>query len=216
MKLETIYTDVLRIETALKDNYTAAAVHILEEIRAKLEAAFRAETNARSGKKEIEAAALRILKSADDFRPVLKKAYKTADGVAVCDGYRAIIFNESDAPELPTNDPAAPYPDITSILKNAAENLDPLTLPTLSDLIAYIKTEKARRKAAKDKTPIFYHFDGVAVNAEYLRDVMQALPEASATASRFHRDTRPLYFKAANGCGLLMPVRIRKEDGANV
>ena len=80
MKLESIYTEVLKVENAIKNNYTAAAVTLLETLRAELENELKHEANARSGKKAIERAALAILKAAGNARPVLMKANRNADG----------------------------------------------------------------------------------------------------------------------------------------
>ena len=217
MKLESIYTEVLKVENAIKNNYTAAAVTLLETLRAELENELKHEANARSGKKAIERAALAILKAAGNARPVLMKANRNADGLTVSDGYRAIIFNIESAPALPENESGANYPNFKDIFTTAAGNARPLTLPTAETLRAFIKVKKAE-EAAKPKNEraagIIYELEnGQNVSAEFLLTMLEALPNCNARAHS-RGGQYPLYFESANGRGVLCVMQ--KRTGADV
>jgi hypothetical protein len=218
MKIENIYTELLKIENALKDNHTAAAQDILATLRDALAVDICTEKAARNGNKKITAAALAILKASTKDCPALKKAYRCADGVTISDGYRAIIFNAESAPALPENERGAIYPNFEIVLKNAAGNTQPLTLPAAESLRAFIKIRKAE-EAAKPKNKrapaILYELEnGQTVDADFLLTMLEALPSCCARAHS-RGGQYPLYFEAENGRGVLCVVMVKK-DGANV
>ena len=94
------------------------------------------------------------------------------------------------------------------ITANKATANSPLELPDVRALNAYIKSEKAARKATKDRTPILWDFgEGLpAVNAEYLRDVLEVFPDAIGRHCAGHIYSG-IYFESADGAAVLMPVK---------
>ena len=102
MKASLILTTATRLQDAIKNNYNGNALELIAGIIDEARAEIAAQTARATGKKAIQAAALRILKSAGAERPNLTKAHATADGVEVSDGFRLIKFNTNDAPPLPT------------------------------------------------------------------------------------------------------------------
>ena len=220
MKIEKILQSYLTLQNNLQaENHKAAAAILadyIQEAKNEINA-----TKARStGKKGIHAAAMRILKNADDCRPILKKAYRQPDGVTICDGFRLIKFTTEEAPELPELDEndAKHYLNPDDIINPNKEHKTAAPLPTLSELKNFIATEKATRKANGEKinrfNRILYTFtDGVNVDALFLLDMLEALPEcvARVTCQEYKRKYTPIYFEAVNGCGVLLPVRVNKD-----
>lgn len=82
-----------------------------------------------------------------------------------------------------------------------------LSLPTLPELKAYIKIEKSKftKKDIKDGKSVVYILDGdIHVNAEYLLNIMEALPNAKA---EIHAEGKVITFTSESGSkGLLMTI----------
>lgn len=91
----------------------------------------------------------------------------------------------------------------------------PVNVPSLGELRAFIKTEKARLKATKQKGVRLILMEGteyeIHLDAQFLLDMLEALPGATVTASRQQTAKSALYFKAENGDGILLPLRPLKE-----
>lgn len=140
-----------------------------------------------------------------------------ADGhYCVCDGYRLMRFNQDilEAAHVETNDYnfiIAKIIDDQKIIKNG----EVLHIPPADEIKAFIKRERADRKAAKEagvlmpaKTPMC--IDGfIYVDAEYLLDMVKAFP--GVVAYKPSRPINPIYFVANNGDGILMPIRPPKS-----
>ena len=195
-------------------------IAVTERLRDEAAEEMRREANKASGRASVAAAALRILKDANaQPREGIQGANRSADGfIDICDGFRLLRLNASTAPELPER-PATltPYIDAARIYNlNARDHSDRVHLPDLGDLRAYIKTEKARKKAAKDKTPPICNVktDAGAViwfDACYLLDQLESLPSAKAYAADSRAEKSAVIFTADNGRGLLLPVRPPKQ-----
>lgn len=164
-------------------------------------------------KSNVKASALRVLKlysGNDSCRPTLGKAQVKDNYIEICDGFRGVRFNKDTAPDLLTNEPDAAYPDLDSIYSEASKQSIVITLPTLSTLLTYITTEKAKKRANKDKTPVLYELsNNQVVNAEYLRDMLQVLPHCEAYGHSTN-NYAPIYFKASTGVGILLPMRVSR------
>lgn len=219
MKNIDIITACEKAKDALKNNLNgnaAAIIHALQEAAEKEQRAEKAKTN---GTKTIYTAATRILKNSAAYnqaRPALLYSYNDGTRVNVCDGFSLIQFNAETAPELPALPEKMNYIDAARIMDPATDNADAVTLPAVNDLKNYIKIEKAKKKAAKDKTAPVYILTTesgreIHTNAIYLLDVMECLPGATAKANT-HSIIKPLYFESENGRGILCPVR--PKEGA--
>ena len=186
--------------------FYASAAALLIEARAQMDAATTPRT--------VTAAVSRILKNADSSRPDFQGIFKNGDRFIACDGYRLVRLVD-DITSLPHKENAF---DVACVMKGPMQNRDALELPSVADLRAFIAAAKAKksgknRKYACINTP--YCLGGFwYCNAEYLLDVLQALPGCKAYMP--DRASSPVYFTAENGDGVLLPVRPpkSKENGA--
>ena len=175
-----------------------------------LESDMLIEQSKKSGTKSIVTAANRIIKNAESLKkPLLAGMFtnQTRDGstlYCVCDSYVAIRFNEK--PLLPEIDEK--YHGQEMQLEQIVKPMDgskEIALPDISELKVYIKTHKIKEKN-NDKKVADYLLDeelNLWVNPQYLLNAMECLPDCKAYAvSRIS----PIYFKAENGDGVVMPV----------
>lgn len=112
----------------------------------------------------------------------------------VCDGYRAFLMNNVDEtlPKIPEG--VTPF-DLTNALQCKNKNHIVLEKPNTALLKAYIKTHK---------NPV-YHFGNVIVKAEYLLDVLEAMPDCTMYMESY---LSPIYCADDNGNeALLLPIR---------
>ena len=83
-------------------------------------------------------------------------------------------------------------------------------------MTAYIKQQKAAKKAQRDKSYILYDFgdDKPAVNAEFLANIIDVYGAGvTLTASAYNTLTGAIYIKSDAGDGVIMPVR-KKANAA--
>ena len=112
------------------------------------------------------------------------------------DGYRGVrLFNDVDS---------IPHVEVSPVLGkcigNPADYSLPVTLPSMAELQTTIK-EQGKGKA-------LFCIDGlVLVNAEYLRDMIQVLPDARAYVNPKKGATGIVYFVSEYGDGILLPCR---------
>lgn len=193
----------------LKNGDSRNAADIIEALKEEAAAEIRREEAKNGGKLNRQKAAERVIKSAKNYqsaRPCFHGAWNDAAGrQCICDGFQAYRLREAL--------PLEPIPekentlDLNRIItKNDGE---PLDLPSLAELRAYIKTEKAELKAKKDKSIVVYDFgEGLpAVNAEYLLTALELLPGCTATASKLRPLLNCIYFESSDGDGVICPVR---------
>lgn len=217
MKNDKLLTELRRIEASLLTGEPDCVA--LQNLINEVEGEIRDEANKESGKGSVAKAAQNILKEAQKVQRNCEgfhKAYRANRSLNVCDGYRAVRFNLDTAPVLVEHPAGYDYPNIDRIIEGSKGNDVPVNVPSLGELRAFIKTEKARLKTKKDKSGMRFVLiveSGVEVhvNAEYLLDMLMALPGATVTASKRRTVIGPLYFEAENGDGILLPLR--KEDG---
>ena len=213
MKSDTLLTELLALKQSILDGKTVTAWTRLSRLIDTVEAEIRTEANKTGGVSSIVKAAERIMKSASkNAHKVLHKAHRTDKHVTICDGFRVVRFNADTAPVLTEHPAGYEYIDVARIVEQWAKNTLPVQMPTLAELRAFIKTEKARLKAEK-KLPLvrFILNEGteheIHVDAQFLLDMLEALPGATVTADEQKYKTSALYFKAANGDGVLLPLR---------
>lgn len=175
-----------------------------------LEADMFIEQSKKSGTKSITAAANRIIKNAEFHNhPVLEGMFtnQTRDGstlYCVCDGFVAIRFNEK--PLLSEIDEK--YHGQEMALEHIVKPMDDskeITLPDISELKVYIKTHKIKEKNNPKKVANYLLDEELDlwVNPQYLLNAMECLPDCRAYAAN---RISPIYFKAKNGDGVVMPV----------
>ena len=175
-----------------------------------LESDMLIEQSKKSGTKSIVTAANRIIKNAESIKkPLLAGMFtnQTRDGstlYCVCDSYVAIRFNEK--PLLPEIDEK--YHGQEMQLEQIVKPMDgskEIALPDISELKVYIKTHKIKEKN-NDKKVADYLLNeelNLWVNPQYLLNAMECLPDCKAYAAN---RISPIYFKAENGDGVVMPV----------
>ena len=176
-----------------------------------LESDMLIEQSKKSGTKSIVTAANRIIKNAESLKrsSVLVGMFtnQTRDGstlYCVCDSYVAIRFNEKQL--LPEIDEKYHGQEIH--LEQFVKPMDgskEIALPDISELKVYIKTHKIKEKN-NDKKVADYLLDeelNLWVNPQYLLNAMECLPDCKAYAAN---RISPIYFKAENGDGVVMPV----------
>lgn len=168
------------------------------------------------GKLDQLKAAQRVIKSAEKCNPGKPAIHGVwvADGLqCFCDGYRG--FRLHNPLTLPAIREGLEPISLGALVNSARDNSVPLELPSVADLKAHIKTETARRKGEgiKTKLPVTWDFgEGLPlVNAQYLLDALEVLPDCIARASGRRPDTAGIYFEATAGDGIVMPSRRPKQ-----
>ena len=80
-----------------------------------------------------------------------------------------------------------------------------IALPDISELKVYIKTHKIKEKNNPKKVADYLLDEelNLWVNPQYLLNAMECLPDCKAYAAN---RISPIYFKAENGDGVVMPV----------
>lgn len=175
-----------------------------------LEADMLVEQSKKSGTKSIMTAANRIIKNAESTgKEVLIGMFtnQTRDGSTLycaCDGYVAIRFNEK--PLLPEIDKKwhGQEMQLEQIVK-PMDGSKEINLPDISELKVYIKTHKIKEKNNPKNVADYLLNEelNLWVNPQYLLNAMECLPDCKAYATN---RISPIYFKAENGDGVVMPV----------
>ena len=141
------------------------------------------------------------------MKRIVSKAYSRSDfdgawidsegRQCVCDGYRAVRLKK------PVSGlPDAKGMDLDKVFTDMGDSFRPLPLPTPGELKICIAEQKGRERK-------FYDFgeEMPYVNAAYLKDVMDALPNAEAFYDTEHPYTGAIRFVAPGGDAVLLPVR---------
>ena len=221
MKNIDVITACEKAKEALKNNLNGNASDIINALQEAAETEQRAEKAKTNGTKTIYTAAMRVLKNSAAYnqaRPVLLYSYNDGQHVNVCDAYRLIQLNAETAPDLPALPENMEYIDAARLMRSPAEKTDVLPLPEISELKNYIKIEKAKKKAAKDKTAPLYSLTAesgikILLNAQYLLDILECLPGAVARSS-IRGAIYPVYFESDAGRALICPCRPPEEARA--
>ena len=182
----------------------------MDNVLKQLEADMRIEQSKKSGTKSIVTAANRIIKNAElRNKPMLEGMFtnQTRDGstlYCVCDGFVAIRFNEK--PLLPEIDEKYHGQEMNlEYVVNPTDGSKEIALPDISELKIYIKTHKIKEKNNPKKVADYLLNEelNLWVNPQYLLNAMECLPDCKAYAED---RISPIYFKAENGDGVVMPV----------
>ena len=182
----------------------------MNNVLKQLEADMLIEKSKKSGTKSIVTAANRIIKNAElRNKPILEGMFtnQTRDGstlYCVCDSFVAIRFN--DKPLLPEIDSKYHGQEMNlEYVVNPTDGSKEIALPDLSELKIYIKTHKINEKNNPKKVADYLLNEelNLWVNPQYLLNAMECLPDCKAYAED---RISPIYFKAENGDGVVMPV----------
>ena len=182
----------------------------MNNVLEQLEADMLIEQSKKSGTKSIVTAANRIIKNAQTIpREMLWGMFtnQTRDGstlYCVCDSFVAIRFNEK--PLLHEID--SKYHGQEMQLEQIVKPMDgskEIDLPDISELKVYIKTHKIKEKNNPKKVADYLLNEelNLWVDPQYLLNAMECLPDCKAYAAN---RISPIYFKAENGDGVVMPV----------
>lgn len=175
-----------------------------------LEADMLIEQSKKSGTKSIVSAANRIIKNAESTgkdRLMGMFTNQTKDGstlYCVCDGFVAIRFNEKQLLSEIDSKYYGQEMQLECIVK-PMDGSKEIALPDIGELKVYIKTHKIKEKNNPKKVADYLLDEelNLWVNPQYLLNTMECLPDCKAyTANRIS----PIYFKAENGDGVVMPV----------
>ena len=210
MTTEKLYDIIKAWSVRIHDEGFLMMEHEMLDVLKSLESDMLIEQSKKFGTKSIVTAANRIIKNAElRNKPMLAGMFtnQTRDGstlYCVCDGYVAIRFNEK--PLLPEID--SKYHGQEMQLEQIVKPMDgskEIALPDISELKVYIKTHKIKEKN-NPKTVADYLLDeelNLWANPQYLLNAMECLPDCKAYAAN---RISPIYFKAENGDGVVMPV----------
>ena len=210
MTTEKLYDIIKSWSVRIHDEGFLMMENEMLDVLKSLEADMLIEQSKKSGTKSIVTAANRIIKNAESLKkPMLEGMFtnQTRDGstlYCVCDSYVAIRFNEK--PLLPEIDEK--YHGQEMQLEQIVKPMDgskEIDLPDLSELKVYIKTHKIKEKNNPKKVADYLLDEelNLWVNPQYLLNAMECLPDCKAYAAN---RISPIYFKAENGDGVVMPV----------
>ena len=210
MTTENLYDTIKVWRDAITIEGMTSMAYEMNNVLKQLETDMLIEQSKKSGTKSIVTAANRIIKNAESRnKPMLEGMFtnQTRDGstlYCVCDSYVAIRFNEK--PFLPEIDEK--YHGQEMQLEKIVKPMDgskEIALPDISELKVYIKTHKIKEKN-NDKKVADYLLNeelNLWVNPQCLLNAMECLPDCKAYAED---RISPVYFKAENGDGVVMPV----------
>lgn len=182
--------------------FYASAAALLVECRAKMETKPTSRT--------VSAAISRILKNPLQVRTELKGLFPHNDKFVACDGYRLVRLT-SDIPGLPHTESSL---DVARLMDRFPLVNETLPLPTIAELRALLAEDKAKNgKRNRKGAPCTCRLEGgICVNAQYLLDMLQALP--GCRVYKPESLISPIYFAADNGNdGILLPVRCSNTSG---
>ena len=210
MTTEKLYDIIKAWSVRIHDEGFLMMENEMLDVLRSLESDMLIEQSKKSGTKSIVTAANRIIKNAElRNKPMLEGMFtnQTRDGstlYCVCDSYVAIRFNEK--PFLPEIDEK--YHGQEMQLEQIVKPMDgskEIALPDISELKVYIKTHKIKEKNNPKKVADYLLNEelNLWVNPQYLLNAMECLPDCKSYAAN---RISPIYFKAENGDGVVMPV----------
>lgn len=210
MTIERLYDTIKTWCDSVTAEGMTSMAYEMNNVLNQLEADMLIEQSKKSGTKSIVTAANRIIKNAElRNHPMLEGMFtnQTKDGstlYCVCDGFVAIRFNEKQL--LPEIDEKwhGQEMQLEQIVRPIYDS-EEITLPDIGELKVYIKTHKIKEKNNNKKVADYLLDEelNLWVNPQYLLNAMECLPDCKAYAAN---RISPIYFKAENGDGVVMPV----------
>lgn len=182
----------------------------MDNVLKQLKADMFIEQSKKSGTKSIVSAENRIIKNAESTgRDMLAGMFENKDKCGetkycICDGFVAIRFNEKQP--LPEIDEK--YHGQEMQLEHIVRPMDgakEIELPNIAELKVFIKTHKIKEKNNPKKVEDYLLNEelNLWVNPQYLLNAMECLPDCKAYAAN---RISPIYFKAENGDGVVIPA----------
>ena len=183
------------------------------------------EAATKSGRRSAFFAARRICDAAvakNSTRPASQGFWIDEEGKqCVCDGFRGFRLNSpmelTAAPELSADGSRF---NLAQVIAPTRKNTLRLTLPSVTEVRAKIKTDRAewaakRHRKGETFSPYYDFGPGLPrVNPNYLIDFLQLFPDGEAFASEQKPYITPIYFRSADGEGILCPCRKADEAAA--
>lgn len=210
MTTEKLYDVIKSWSIKIHDEGFLRMENEMLDVLKSLEADMLIEQSKKSGTKSIVAAANRIIKNAESRnKPMLEGMFinQTRDDstlYCVCDGYVAIRFNEKPLLHEIDEKWNGQEMQLEQIVRKPDFGKE-IALPDIGELKVYIKTHKIKEKDNPKKVADYLLDEelNLWVNPQYLLNAMECLPDCKAYAVN---RISPIYFKAKNGDGVVMPV----------
>lgn len=210
------YEYAMSHEEVRESQYATGIGMKLAKLIYNLEKEMKEKDYSKGGKAKTISAIKRILKTVPEYHKSLKGVLKYENCSIVCDGFRAVRFYgaKKDIPFEECEyafDMPKKINDIVIATMQGANSVN--IMPTLAEVKSVIEIEKARRKASGEKIngykPIVYKLnENTWVNAEYLKDVMEAteafalhVKETDAPVNR-----NAVYILGEDADGILLPI----------
>lgn len=205
MKTESVLSRINSILAMLED--PTPAKFELEKLGAELADQVRMEYAASRGVTSATRIIRAMLKAEQKKcnRPALQYAWIDGQGrQCVCDGFRAFRLVEALPLEERPADAGDPV-DLGKVVPVISKNYAAMPLPGVNEVKAFIALEQASK--GRKVTPVWDFGKGKpAVNAQYLADLLNVLPDAQEIYYSVDGKFSPLYAKSERGDALLLPV----------
>lgn len=210
MTNEKLYDTIKAWRDAIKIEGMTSMAYEMDNVLKQLESDMLIEQSKKSGTKSIVTAANRIIKNAELLKkPMLAGMFENKDKYGetkycVCDSFVAVRFNEKQLlPEIDRkyHGHEMQFEQIVKSMDGSKE----IAIPDIGELKVYIKTHKIKEKNNPKKVADYLLDEelNLWVNPQYLLNAMECLPDCKAYAAN---SISPIYFKAENGDGVVMPV----------
>ena len=179
--------------------FLACAAELLLDVQAAMD---RGTTSA-----ETLAALKRIYNSTPESRQAMRGFFRSGDMWALCDGFRFVRLHDKPGsiPEAPQGAGDKPPIDLDEYAKQALVDAEDVELPQAGQIKAYIAEQKAKHGGKKNRWERYEALPGWWCDPQFLLDLVQALPGASAVKAP--GPYKPVYLKSENGDGLLLPCK---------
>lgn len=209
MKTEIILARVNEV-LALNDEPTTVRCK-LEALSADLAEQVRTEHAASRGEANAARTISALLKAnkKDSGRTALHYAWIDGKGrQCVCDGFRAFRLNEALPLEERPADAGEPL-NLDKVVPDIRRGYAAAALPSAKEVKAFIALERAAK--GRKVSPVWDFGKGKpAVNAAYLLDLLNVLPDAAEIYCG--GPFSPLYAKSERGDAVLLPVRAEAKN----
>ena len=209
MKTEIILARVNEV-LALNDDFVTVRCK-LESLSADLAEQVRTEYAASRGEANAAKTISALLKAVrkDCGKTALHYAWIDGKGrQCVCDGYRAFRLHEALPLEERPADAGDPI-NLDKVVPDIRKGYAAAALPGAKEVKAFIALERAAK--GRKVSPVWdFGKDKPAVNAAYLVDLLNVLPDA--TEIYYGGPFAPLYAKSERGDAVLLPVRSEAKN----
>ena len=143
------------------------------------------------------AALKKVVKNVPEYQERMKGIFKSGERWAVCDGYRFIRV-ENKPESIPETDFDM---DLDQTIPQNAKQAEVVELPSAVEIKSFIASHRIGRGQIEPMEAL----PGWWCNAQYLLDMVQALPNGKAYKPE--KNISPLYYEAEDGDAVLLPVR---------